>query len=131
MIRDRMPHAVRQKRKAEIKAFLMADPGYTGAGYRKGYGLSSSAADALLKRWSKLVSIPGLTVHEVASNMVNWTRETDDRRAAKKGRRDPSRSSVLKGTYESVHSGQYARKRADPSRRRRPAKRRAKARSRR
>jgi len=51
-----------------------------------GWGLSPSDAGVLIKKYKKLFEIPGLTTHEIAHSMVEWSEQKKQLRAAKKSR---------------------------------------------
>lgn len=38
-----------------------------------GWGLSAARADAVMRKWRKLLSIPGLTTDEIAHKMFAWS----------------------------------------------------------
>jgi len=37
-----------------------------------GFGLTSEHAERLLRKWKKLLTIAGLTSHEIAADMAGW-----------------------------------------------------------
>jgi hypothetical protein len=54
-----------------------------------GWGLSEERADALMRKYKKLLSIAGLTADEIALDMVQWSAQLErlaDEKAAKRAR---------------------------------------------
>lgn len=56
-----------------------------------GYGLSDAQADVLLRKYKKLLMIPGLTIDSIALDMVEWSAQLERLAAEKAAKRTRGR----------------------------------------
>lgn len=71
---SRHPSVAIAQRAASVKELLTKPPPPDGAfiGGPWGYGLSGIEADRRIRKWRNLLTIHGLTIHEIANDMATW-----------------------------------------------------------
>jgi hypothetical protein len=92
------------ERALQVKARLMKPEPPEGAhiGGPWGWGKTNDQADALLRKWRSLLTIVGLTIDEIAGDMVRWEGEKARRDEDKASRRRRHGNTNPRGASEEV-----------------------------